>query len=120
MTLIVIQLFTITSIQVVKKPITKIIRMLFIIILTLHDIGFAIYVRMYDPENRTGFMGHLCGALAGLSIGIFILDSRRVKTWEPLVQWSCLTLFLLFIGGAIVWNFLGDQRSPGKIKLFAP
>lgn len=99
--------------KVVKKPITKIIRMLFIIILTLHDIGFAIYVRMYDPENRTGFMGHLCGALAGLSIGIFILDNRRVKTWEPLVQWSCLILFLLFIGGAIIWNFLGDQWSPG-------
>jgi len=99
--------------KVVKKPITKIIRLSFIIILTLHDVGYAIYVRFYDPENRTGFMGHLCGALAGLTVGIFILDNRRVRSWEPLVQWSSLTIFILFMVTCLVWNMWGEQWSPG-------
>ncbi len=38
--------------QVVHKPITRIIRLSFITILTLHDVGYAIYVRLYDPSNR--------------------------------------------------------------------
>jgi len=99
--------------KVVKKPITKIIRLSFIIILTLHDVGYAIYVRLYDPENRTGFMGHLCGALAGLTVGIFILDNRRVRTWEPLVQWTSLIIFILFMVTCMVWNIWGELWSPG-------
>jgi len=99
--------------KVVKKPITKIIRLSFIIILTLHDIGYAIYVRMYDPDNRTGFMGHLCGSLAGLTVGIFILDNRRVRTWEPVVQWMSLIIFIMFMATCVVWNVWGEEWSPG-------
>ena len=102
-----------SSFQVVRKPITKLIRMSFIIILTLHDVGFAVYVRFYDPENRTGFMGHLCGALAGLTIGLFILDNRRVRAWEPVVQWLSLVIFLAFIAVCLVWNVWGEQWTPG-------
>ena len=65
--------------KVVKRPITKIIRIIFISILTIHDVAFAVYVRFYDPENRTGFMGHLCGAMAGLTVGLFVLDNRSVR-----------------------------------------
>ena len=65
--------------KVIKKPITMIIRTTFIVLLTIHDVGFAIYVRFYDPDNRTGFMGHLCGALAGLTVGLFLLDNRSVN-----------------------------------------
>ena len=99
--------------KVVKKPITKIIRIAFIGILTLHDIVFAIYVRVYDPENRTGFMGHLCGALAGLTVGLFVLDNRRVRSWEPVVQWFALFVFVAFVSFGIVWNIFGDQWSSG-------
>ena len=62
--------------KVVRKPLTKIIRLVFILLLTAHDVCFAVYVRFYDPDNRTGFMGHLCGALAGLTVGLFVLDNR--------------------------------------------
>ena len=62
--------------KVVRKPLTKIIRIVFILLLTAHDVCFAVYVRFYDPDNRTGFMGHLCGALAGLTVGLFVLDNR--------------------------------------------
>ena len=59
-----------------------IIRTTFIVLLTIHDVGFAVYVRFYDPDNRTGFMGHLCGALAGLTVGLFLLDNRSTICLE--------------------------------------
>jgi len=99
--------------KVVKKPITKIIRITFIGILAIHDIIFAVYVRFYDPENRTGFMGHLCGALAGLTLGLFVLDNRRVRAWERVVQWAALATFLAFISFGIVWNVLGNSWNSG-------
>ena len=102
-----------TDIQVVKKPVTMIIRTAFILLLTLHDVGFAIYVRLYDPDNRTGFMGHLCGALAGLTVGLFLLDNRRVRSWEPVIQWLALIIFLAGIIFSIVWNLMGNTWVPG-------
>jgi len=98
--------------KVVKKPLTKIIRIGFISVLTLHDIGYAVYVRLYDPKNRTGFMGHLCGALSGLTVGLFLLDNRRVKKWEPYVQWFALLCYIGFITLAVVWNIFGNEWFP--------
>ena len=96
-----------------KKPVTMIIRTAFILLLTLHDVGFAIYVRLYDPDNRTGFMGHLCGALAGLTVGLFLLDNRRVRAWEPVIQWLALIIFIAGIVFSVVWNIMGNTWSPG-------
>merc|ERR1711902_169901 len=96
--------------KVVRRPITKIIRIAFILLLTLHDVGFAIYVRVYEPDNGTGFMGHLCGALAGLTVGLFVLDNRNVRSWEPIVQWISFILGIIF---AIVWNIFGNTWAPG-------
>ena len=62
-----------------------IIRTSFILLLTVHDVGFAVYVRFYDPDNRTGFMGHLCGALAGLTVGLFLLDNRYSSTFTSFI-----------------------------------
>ena len=39
-----------------------------------------------EAENNTGFMGHFCGALAGLLVGIFVLDNRRIQTWETFID----------------------------------
>ena len=64
--------------KVVRRPVTKAIRITFILFLCLHDIGYAVYVRFWEPDNTTGFMGHLCGAIAGLSVGLFVLDNRSV------------------------------------------
>jgi rhomboid-related protein 1/2/3 len=64
--------------KVIHRPLTRIVRLIFIIFLTVHDVGLAIYIWLYsEGESRTGFMGHFCGALAGLLVGIFILDNRR-------------------------------------------
>lgn len=64
--------------KVIHSPLTRIVRILFIVFLTVHDIGIAIYIRyVLGEESQTGYMGHLCGALAGLLVGIFVLDNRR-------------------------------------------
>lgn len=96
--------------KVIFKPLTRIVRLVFIITLTLHDIGFAIYVRYFsESENTTGFMGHFCGALAGLLVGIFVLDNRRVQSWETYVQWISFSIFILLLSFAVVWNVYGDD-----------
>ena len=55
-------------------------RITFIVILTMHDVAIAVYSKYFsDAPNRTGFMGHLCGACAGLLVGVFALQNRRVR-----------------------------------------
>ena len=56
-------------------------------------------------------MGHLCGALGGLLVGIFILDNRRVSSWEPIVQWISFALYCAFIIFAVLWNVWGNEWS---------
>ena len=64
--------------KVIHKPLIRIVRIIFISFLTVHDLALAIYFRYFlQQESRTGFMGHFCGALAGLLVGVFILDNRR-------------------------------------------
>ena len=66
--------------KVIHKPLIRIVRIVFITFLSVHDICLAIYFRYFlKQESRTGFMGHFCGALAGLLVGVFILDNRRYK-----------------------------------------
>lgn len=75
----------------------------------VHDLGLAIYVRYYaKEENRTGFVGHLCGAIAGFLVGTFVLDNRRVQRWEVLWQRIALGIFLTLIAAAILWNGVGN------------
>jgi len=100
--------------KVIQRPLTRIVRLVFISLLTAHDVAFAVYVRFYsDGSDRTGFMGHACGALAGLLVGVFVLDNRRVRSWEPIVQWAALTLFGLLTAFAIVWNVAADTWTEG-------
>ena len=61
-----------------------------------------------EAENNTGFMGHFCGALAGLLVGIFVLDNRRIQTGETFIQWISIGVFSLLMGFAIIWNVYGD------------
>ena len=35
-------------------------------------------------------MGHFCGALAGLLVGVAVLDNRVVETWETWVEFIML------------------------------
>ena len=67
-------------IKVIHTPLTRTVRITFIVILTMHDVAIAVYSKYFsDAPNRTGFMGHLCGACAGLLVGVFALQNRRVR-----------------------------------------
>ena len=54
-------------------------------------------------------MGHFCGALAGLLVGIFVLDNRRVQSWETFVQWISITIFLLLLGFGLIANLVARR-----------
>ena len=70
---------------------------MFILLLTIHDVSMAVYVRLYDPDNRTGFMGHLCGSLAGLTVGLFVLDNRQGTTFNSILGAERMFLFMFGI-----------------------
>lgn len=100
--------------KVVHRPLTRVARLAFIGLLTAHDVAFAVWVRFFsDGADRTGFVGHLCGAIAGLLVGVFVLDNRRVRSWEPCVQWCSLGLFLALVAFAVVWNVGADYWTEG-------
>ena len=42
-----------------------------------------------------------------------LLDNRRVRSWEPVIQWLALIIFLAGIAFSVVWNFLGNTWVPG-------
>ena len=64
--------------KTIHKPLVKIVRILFIGFLTVHDFSIAIYETVVlKQESQTGYVGHLSGAIAGVLIGIFVLDNRR-------------------------------------------
>ena len=72
--------------KVIHKPMTKIIRIIFISFLTIHDFAIAIYeTYVLKKDSQTGYIGHLCGAIAGILVGFFILKNRR---WDDLKFWS--------------------------------
>ena len=65
-------------IKIIHKPMVRIVRIIFISFLTIHDFGIAIYETVVlKQESRTGYVGHLCGAIAGVLVGFFILQNRR-------------------------------------------
>lgn len=100
--------------KVIHTPLTRTVRITFIVILTMHDVAIAVYSKYFsDAPNRTGFMGHLCGACAGLLVGVFALQNRRVRKWEPVMQWICLAIFMLLVTFAVVWNIFANTWVPG-------
>lgn len=52
-------------------------------------------------------MGHLCGAVAGLLVGLVVLENRRVEDWES--RWlkpAALVLYLGLLAAAVVWHLV--------------
>ena len=101
--------------KVVQFGLVKWIRVVFIAVLVIYDTTIQIlgHLGYLAGDNNTSVMGHLCGALAGLTVGIFVLDNRRVETWESWVQWISLTIFTLTLVFAIVWNIWANDWMCG-------
>jgi len=55
-------------------------RLLFVVLFALLDIGTAVYkVHFLGESSSTSYAGHIFGALAGLLIGVFVLENRKVN-----------------------------------------
>lgn len=73
------------------------------------DVGFSIYRHLNDPYDRVGYMAHLCGAIAGLLVGIGVLRNLHVRSYEKKVWWVAVTLYVsLMVAGCCFHIFYPD------------
>ena len=100
-----------TAKKVIQFGMVKWIRLIFIGILVVYDTTHQIlgHLGYLEGDNNTSVMGHLCGALAGLTVGIFVLDNRKVENWEGHAQWISLSIFLLTVMFGIIWNIWAND-----------
>lgn len=76
------------------------------------DFGVAIYDRYTQQKNRTSYAAHLAGAIAGLLVGIIALRNLHVRKWEVVLGWLALVLYVLLMGGAIIFNLTYPDYFP--------
>lgn len=96
------------EVSVSLAPLVRWIRLISVLAFTLFDISYAIYNHLTEVTISTGYMGHFCGALAGLLAGIAVLDNRVVETWETWVRRSCLGIFFSLVLLATCWHVVGS------------
>ena len=89
--------------------IVRILRLLSVLLYGLLDTGMAVYYRhVADQTVKTSYLAHICGALAGLLIGIIVLKNRKVEHWETKLKVICVVVFVLLAVTAVLWNIFGD------------
>lgn len=74
------------------------------LLLTGIDTGVAVYYRYVDINTQVGYAAHGAGAIVGFLLGIVVLRNLRVHTWERVLWWFCLLIFLGLFLAAIIWN----------------
>ena len=62
-------------------------------------------------------MGHFCGALAGLLVGIAVLDNRVVETWEIWVDINSVTTIKVIFSKHYVRIWQNNQLHVYKNNL---
>ena len=70
------------------------------------DVGFAIWDRYTssDPNLPVGYVAHLMGALAGLTIGLLVLKNFEQKLHVQVLWWVALGVYSACTLFAILWN----------------
>ena len=106
--------------KVIHFGLVKWIRVVFISVLVIFDTTTQVlgHLGYLEGENNTSVMGHLCGALAGLTVGIFVLDNRRAEYWESWVRWISLSVFILMVIFAILWNIWANDWMCSSNNLY--
>lgn len=80
------------------------LRLLAFLLLAGIDTGIAVYYRYIEVDTKVGYVAHAAGAVVGLLLGIVVLRNLRVRTWERVIWWLSLVIFLGLFLAAIVWN----------------
>ncbi|XP_046735319.1 rhomboid-related protein 2 isoform X2 [Diprion similis] len=87
-----------------------ILQLLVFVVLAIVDVGQAVYNRyILDVEKQIGYVAHLAGAVAGLLVGINILRNLEVKTWEKVVWWASIVIYIGLMTAAILWNIFRPE-----------
>lgn len=81
------------------------------------DVGSAVYRQLTEHHDQISHMSHLCGAIAGLLVGIGVLRNLRVRPWERVLWWVAVTLFvLLMTTGVCIHVFLPDYFPKQQMR----
>lgn len=87
-----------------------IVQLFVFLIFCVTDVGFSAYRHFTDANDQVGYVAHLCGAVAGLLVGIGVLRNLKVRPWERKLWWFAVTLyFLLMITGISIHIFYTDH-----------
>ena len=71
----------------------------------------TIYNVIENPSYRTSYTAHTAGALAGLLLGVVLLENRRVVTWEVNLQRVTVSLYIILLLVGILWHIVSDITS---------
>ena len=64
-----------------------------------------VYLKMSAP--KVSWQAHLGGSLAGLLVGILVLQNRRVSHWETGLKRVCMITFGIFVVVCVGINVFG-------------
>ena len=82
------------------------------LLLIISDVGTAVYNRLHEVNDQVGYVAHLAGAIAGLLVGINVLRNLEVRSWERVIWWASIILYLGLMISAIVWNVAFPKYFP--------
>ncbi|XP_055305012.1 rhomboid-related protein 2-like [Sitodiplosis mosellana] len=74
------------------------------------DFGFTAWRYFNNIYDQVGYVSHLCGAIAGLLVGIGVLQNLEVRRWERWLWWCAVTLYFLLMITGISIHIFYDQH----------
>jgi len=92
-----------------NSSVYRLLRLLSVVIYTVCDLTYAIYLRMTDTSNNIGYLAHLAGGIAGLMVGLIVLKNRKSEAWEKAIKIITFMVTLTIMILALVWNIKGDD-----------
>ncbi|XP_064095972.1 rhomboid-related protein 2-like isoform X1 [Macrobrachium nipponense] len=79
------------------------LQLVVIIVLSFSDVGFAVWdIYFNGNKTKTGHAAHLGGAIAGMTVGTYILRNFEKRKWEKYCWWASLLVYLVLIAVGII------------------
>lgn len=84
----------------------RIVRIFVFSVFLITDFGYSTHLR-YNGFHVPGYIAHICGALAGLLVGIGALKNFEKRRWERRLWWCAVSVYsvLMIIGILIHTSF---------------
>ena len=70
---------------------------------------YRIYVTKRD--TNVSYSAHIAGAMAGLLLGLALLENRRVVRWEVKLKKVTVSLYFLLLLAGVLWHIVSDITS---------